>query len=499
MVLYGRMLLQYEPEATTELLIDLCSGQLGKKPITTPVTDLAANTSTSTGGPAVLSYLGVNRVAGLLKGETQPPTDITSKSVVNAKGSADVESSEADVLAAEKVEDQPSYIPPSPRRYFAHFVDHQSYFTRFLESVASILWNQTVSNSVKKIDGARPPRPVESTETDEHIADDQRIVWNTLLELYLASSNDPDISQAKESRQKALSLLADDTKPYDPIHAMILCSTAGFTDGLVGLWESMGMYEDVLRFWMDKDKEDGVGLNGTSNNDRHPSDEVLRCLDLYGPANLHLYPLVLRYLTSSSAVLSRQSSHIPRILATIDEHRILPPLAVIQLLSRNGVSSVGTVKEWLKSKVEETRQDVQSDQQLVKSYRNETLEKERELKGIADTDTPDVFQVTRCAACQGQLDLPSVHFMCKHSYHQRWVERFFDSHVGADDRCLSDSEPECIICARQHSIIREVRRGQTRLADRHDLFLNEVHEADDGFAVVSGAFGRGLMTKKVEG
>jgi hypothetical protein len=70
--------------------------------------------------------------------------------------------------------------------------------------------------------------------------------------------------------------------------------------------------------------------------------------------------------------------------------------------------------------------------------------------------------------------------------------------VRADNRCLSDSEPECVLCARQHSIIREVRRNQTRLADRHDLFLAEVHEAEDGFGVVAGAFGRGVMGRKPE-
>ena len=29
--------------------------------------------------------------------------------------------------------------------------------------------------------------------------------------------------------------------------------------------------------------------------------------------------------------------------------------------------------------------------------------------------------MTRCSACGGQLDLPGVHFMCRHSYHQRCV------------------------------------------------------------------------------
>jgi hypothetical protein len=55
----------------------------------------------------------------------------------------------------------------------------------------------------------------------------------------------------------------------------------------------------------------------------------------------------------------------------------------------------------------------------MKAYRNETEEKLKEIANLADTGHPQVFQVTRCAACGGQLDLPTVHFMCKHSYHQR--------------------------------------------------------------------------------
>ena len=118
----------------------------------------------------------------------------------------------------------------------------------------------------------------------------------------------------------------------------------------------------------------------------------------------------------------------------------------------------------------------------MQSYRSETAVKEQQIANLTNTKAPEVFQVTQCAACGGQLDLPSVHFMCKHSYHQR---------------CLSDSDPECILCAQQHTMVQEIRRNQTRLADRHDIFLNEVHDSDDGFAVVAGAFGRGLFSKDV--
>jgi hypothetical protein len=143
----------------------------------------------------------------------------------------------------------------------------------------------------------------------------------------------------------------------------------------------------------------------------------------------------------------------------------------------------------------------EQDKSLIESYRSETASKEKQIIELSDVSHPEVFQVTRCAACGGQLDLPSVHFMCKHSYHQRCVfhlVREYRQKCKLTIRCLSDSEPECVLCARQHSIIREVRRNQTRLADRHDLFLAEVHEAEDGFGVVAGAFGRGVMGRKPE-
>jgi hypothetical protein len=88
-------------------------------------------------------------------------------------------------------------------------------------------------------------------------------------------------------------------------------------------------------------------------------------LGIYGPTNLHLYPLALRYLTSSASLLSRHTNDLKHILQVIDEERIIPPLAVVQLLSRNNIASIGVVKDWLKSKVAETRQDVESVSDLI--------------------------------------------------------------------------------------------------------------------------------------
>lgn len=59
------------------------------------------------------------------------------------------------------------------------------------------------------------------------------------------------------------------------------------------------------------------------------------------------------------------------------------------------------------------------DQKLIDSYRSETKTKLRQVEELSDDGKPKVFHVTQCSACGGQLDLPSIHFMCEHSYHQR--------------------------------------------------------------------------------
>ena len=65
------------------------------------------------------------------------------------------------------------------------------------------------------------------------------------------------------------------------------------------------------------------------------------------------------------------------------------------------------------------------DQQLIMSYRMETQAKLRQVEELSDPDRPRVFHVTQCSACGGGLDLPAVHFMCNHSYHQRCVPSAF--------------------------------------------------------------------------
>jgi len=208
-----------------------------------------------------------------------------------------------------------------------------------LESVAVRRWGQSLGDAGAKAVAAAEDAPPVDEAAEER---EQAAVWNTLLELYLGRADE------EERREKALRLLRDERLPYDPTHALILCATRGFTAGLVLLWERLGMYEDVLRFWMVKDRENEAGAGR----------EVMQCLERYGAEHTHLYPLVLRFLTSSPELLVRHRDDVAAVLEAIQDKALMPPLAVIQVLSRNGVTSVGLVKEWLLGRIREATDEI---------------------------------------------------------------------------------------------------------------------------------------------
>jgi vacuolar protein sorting-associated protein 11 len=237
---------------------------------------------------------------------------------------------------------------PSPRPFFAHFVDHLDRFVVFLETLARRRWDQSVDGS-EGIPTSRSEHPLLDEESDKQ---DQIAVWNTLLELYLSLPTSGTEAQTTAFRAKALRLLRATDLPYDSTHALILCAARNFTSGLVLLWERQGMHEDVLRFWMDRH------LDGSISD---ASAKVVEYLELYGPQGRpQLYPLVLRFLTSNHQLLAKHKMDIAKVLEHIEKEKIMSPVAVVQVLGRNGVASVGLVKQWLMTRIKESREEIQT-------------------------------------------------------------------------------------------------------------------------------------------
>jgi hypothetical protein len=59
------------------------------------------------------------------------------------------------------------------------------------------------------------------------------------------------------------------------------------------------------------------------------------------------------------------------------------------------------------------------DERLIDQYAAEINKMRQEIENLQSR--AKLIQNTRCAACGRQLELPTVHFMCDHSYHAKYV------------------------------------------------------------------------------
>lgn len=73
-----------------------------------------------------------------------------------------------------------------------------------------------------------------------------------------------------------------------------------------------------------------------------------------------------------------------------------------------------------------------------------------------------IFQKTKCNMCNSPLELPSVHFLCSHSFHQHCFESY------------AESEAECPTCTPENRKIMDMLRAQDQKRDLHDHFNRQV-------------------------
>jgi hypothetical protein len=195
----------------------------------------------------------------------------------------------------------------------------------------------------------------------------------------------------------------------------------------------------------------------------------------------------LAYFTSSPQILQEAGGEIDAVLQRIDEDGLMAPLQVIQTLSLNSVATMGLVKRYLSQTVSRERAEIASNRRMISEYRADTTQKQKDSEEL--NTKPVSFTATRCSTCGMTLELPTVHFLCKHSFHQRCLNIPEGWDVG------NAPEIECPLCAPQNRIVRQTHEAQVESADRHELFLESLKQSErDRFGVLGEWFGRGVMS-----
>lgn len=398
---------------TTDLLIELCAGAYRPNVSNSSgAIEQAAKAAKSAGevgshGKGFLSYL--TGAAGTSTAATEVETDGQGKKaapktapyVIGGEASATTSIQGGEGEVATSASASAPYEIPSARQFFPHFIRYPRSFRRFLETVALARWGQAVEESAVELDvlsdEAEDVWEVEDELYEDEDRREQRSIWNTLLEMYLKEGRSPSASTKKtiaasapstggaalsSDHQQALNLLRQHRHlPYDISHALILCEHEEFTEGIVALYERMGMYEEIITLWMEKAQEelkdapsDASTTSSSTTVKQHngqaasasasapdtcpSSTHVLSSLARYHTRSPTLYTQALSFLISHPLLLSKHRVEVEDILVQIEEERLMSTLEIVGLLSKEGgYANVGLIRGFLEGRVREEREE----------------------------------------------------------------------------------------------------------------------------------------------
>ncbi|KAM3367069.1 hypothetical protein ACQJBY_015998 [Aegilops geniculata] len=272
-----------------------------------------------------------------------------------------------------------------------------------------------------------------------------------------------------DRQRKGLALLKSAWTPEmeEPLYsvdlALIICNANAFKDGLLFLYEKLKLYKEVISCY----------------KQAHDHEGLIACCKKLGDSTQGGDPSLWGDLLNYFGELGEDcSKEVKEVLTYVEKADVLPPIVVLQTLSKNPCLTLSVVKDYIARKLEQESKLIEDDRKSVDKYQEETELMKREIEDLKTN--AKVFQLSKCTACTFTLDLPAVHFMCMHSFHLR---------------CLGDNEKECPECAPEYRSVMEAKQKLELNARDHDLFFRQLRGSKDGFSVVADYFSKGVVSK----
>jgi hypothetical protein len=189
-----------------------------------------------------------------------------------------------------------------------------------------------------------------------------RILWNTLLELYL-NNLAADADQPESVGERIKNLLDNKQADYDPDHALVLCKSSGYRPGVLFLFERMCLFRELVNYHME-------------NQDY---ESVLNSAKQFLPTDSDLWSTILAYFGDRPAICRSQ---LTDCIQHIEQRNLLQPLKVVDILASKSDVTLEQISDYLLRKVEKDSKTVDRDVQLSKKYLEEQKRLAKEIEEI---------------------------------------------------------------------------------------------------------------------
>ncbi len=220
------------------------------------------------------------------------------------------------------------------------------------------------------------------------------------LELSLRQAGKPLPNQPLNWDAKILQILGSDISKFDIENALFLCQQYGFDDGLLALYEKLNLYDQFLGKVKD-------------------FDTMIEICKKYGK-HAKLWYIAFEYC-AKTADSSKESPQLCQILEEISSRNLMTEIEIIDMMASCNIS-LGNVRPYLERKMDQSLQVVEKADKSISSYEAECARLEKDILEIENR--PILFQNTKCDLCKQNLELPAMHFLCRHSFHSKYISTF---------------------------------------------------------------------------
>jgi len=180
------------------------------------------------------------------------------------------------------------------------------------------------------------------------------------------------------------------------------------------------------------------------------------------------------------AVVARQdnvpSDQLLLFLDGLSSNSGLAVLPVIEILSKSPTVPLGLVQPFLIDWLKKQRTQMSSDEAAISEHERQIAETTRAIENLQMT--VQIFQMSKCRACDKPLSVPTVHFLCHHSYHQHCFESYTEG--GQCPACKKSPSPAI------------ARSGQ-----QQQNFRNEMNQSDDCMTTLAAFFSNGFFSESI--
>jgi len=258
-----------------------------------------------------------------------------------------------------------------------------------------------------------------------------------------------------------MKLLQSGKAKYEVEQAMVLCQMSHFDAGLLYLYEKAKMFKQILNNFI------------ATNN----STKVLQTCQKYGDQEPNLWVDALWYFSNTD-----DNDKTIQVLNEIERKRLLQPIMIIEILSRSECATLAVVKDYLIRWLTRESEQIAENERLINQFKDYTERMRQQIENMKTS--PKVFQATKCSACKHPLELPSVHFMCSHSYHQHCFESY-----------AAENDSDCPLCLPENRKILNQIQSLENIKNVNEMFDKQIQETDDCFSVISDYFSQGLFNR----